>query len=221
MLNLDRITLVCVTSVDFIGHINALLKSMEKIKFARAVFVSDRKPDLLPDFIDWEDCGEKLDYDGFSKYMLYNLTDHVHTDFCLTIHADGYVLRPDLWTDEFLNYDYIGAPWPLLYTAFIDPFDNHIRVGNGGFSLRSKRLLDVPKNIDIPFDVNKNDFYRHMGWNAFSEDANICVHNRHLYQLMGCKFSPVSLAARFSTEAEVPESVESFGYHKFLPAWAE
>ena len=37
--------------------------------------------------------------------------------------------------EEFLKYDYIGAPWP------IDQDDNLKGVGNGGFSLRSKSKL--------------------------------------------------------------------------------
>ena len=60
-----------------------------------------------------------------------------------------------------------------------------------------------------------------MNAGSYNEDGNICVHNRHLYELMGCKFAPVEVAARFSTENNVPETVQSFGFHKRLPTWAQ
>ena len=31
----------------------------------------------------------------------------------LTIWTDGFIVHPEMWRDEFLKYDYIGAPWPL------------------------------------------------------------------------------------------------------------
>jgi Protein of unknown function (DUF5672) len=220
MLDLSKVTLVAITSVDFDDHIVSLQKSMQHAKFARVVLATHEKPENLPDDIIWEDTGRKLNYEQFSEYCIYHMTKHVHTDFCLHVHADSWIIRPDLWTDEFFNYDYIGAPWPLSYEAFVDPFGRHIRVGNGGFSLRSKMLLDVPSNIIIPFEVNEGDFYKHMNAGSYNEDGNICVHNRHLYELMGCKFAPVEVAAKFSFENPVPETVESFGFHKHLPSWA-
>ena len=50
--------------------------------------------------------------------------------------------------DDFLKYDYIGAPWPKTQN------DNKLNVGNGGFSLRSrKHMIEVIETID-PSDVN-------------------------------------------------------------------
>lgn len=219
MLILDNVTLISVTSIKIEEHIQSLIKSSSEIQFAKIILVSHEKPLDLPSFITWENSNQKFDDNiSYSKYMIYDLTNHIDTNFCLTVQADGYIIRPNLWTNDFLSYDYIGAPWPLSYTAFIDPFGKHIRVGNGGFSLRSKRLLDVPKHIEIPFEVNGGNFYKHT-WNQYNEDVNISVHNRHLYELMGCKFAPVEIASKFSTEYDVPESVESFGFHKFFPYW--
>lgn len=221
MLDLSNVTLLAITSVKFDEHIASLQRSMQCAKFAKVVLATHEKPNNLPDDIVWEDIGKKINYEQFSEYCIYHMTDHVHTDFCLHVHDDSWILRPDLWIEEFFDYDYIGAPWPLSYEAFVDPFGRHIRVGNGGFSLRSKRLMNVPKHIHIPFEVNEGNFYKHMNANSYNEDGNICVHNRHLYELMGCKFAPVEVAARFSTENNVPETVQSFGFHKRLPIWAQ
>ena len=37
--------------------------------------------------------------------MVYELKDHIKTDFCLVVHADGFVIHPELWRDEFLDYE--------------------------------------------------------------------------------------------------------------------
>ena len=124
------------------------------------------------------------------------------------------------WTDEFLEWDYIGAPWQISDNAFIDPYGNHQRVGNGGFTLRSKKLLNVPSIENIPFEVNQGNFYKHMNAGAYNEDGNICVHNKHLFEKHGCKFAPVELAARFSHEEPCPETEavkKPFGFHRYLP----
>jgi hypothetical protein len=134
----------------------------------------------------------------------------------LLIHYDGYVIRPHKWQDSFLDWDYIGSPWPIKNDAYIDPFGNHIRVGNGGFSLRSKKLLDVPSITEVPFEVNIGNFYKHMNAGSYNEDGNICVHNRHIFEKYGCKFAPVEVAAHFSQENDVPEimGIDAFGFHK-------
>jgi hypothetical protein len=81
-------------------------------------------------------------------------------------------------------------------------------------------LLDVPKHAHIQFDVNWGDFYKHMNVGFTSEDGNICVHNRHIYEALGCKIAPIEVAARFSHERPLPETqgITPFGFHYFLPA---
>jgi hypothetical protein len=54
----------------------------------------------------------------------------------LTFQLDTLLLR--FGVDEFLEYDYIGAPWTK-------PFENKL-VGNGGLSIRSKNvMLEISK----------------------------------------------------------------------------
>ena len=113
MLDLSNVTLLAITSVKFDEHIASLKRSMQNVKFGRVVLATHEKPNNLPDDIIWEDIGKKINYEQFSEYCIYHMTDHVHTDFCLHVHDDSWILRPDLWTDEFFDYYYIGAPWPL------------------------------------------------------------------------------------------------------------
>ena len=92
-------------------------------------------------------------------------------------------------------------------------------MGNGGFSFRSKKLLDVPARAYIHFDVNWGDFYKHMNAESTSEDGNICVHNRHIYEALGCRIAPIEVAARFAHEKPIPETkgITPFGFHYHLP----
>lgn len=194
---------------------------MQKIDFADVILIGSVPPRKLPQNIRFERAiGNQLDsIDAYSWYCIYDLWRHVNTTHVLIVQADGYVLNPSEWNDVFLNYDYIGAPWNISEHAYIDPFGTHQRVGNGGFSLRSKKLLQVPMTTEIPWEINKNDFYNHMGVGLYSEDGNICVHNRHLFQEAGCIFAPLEIALSFSVEQKVVEydGRKTFGFHKKIP----
>ena len=159
--------------------------------------------------------------DEYNYYILYHLHKHITTEFCLLIQDHAFIINPDAWREEFFSYDYIGAPWPIRDRAYITPYGEHQRVGNGGFSFRSKKLLEVPRVQWIPFrvaDVAK-DFYKMFGGNNTNEDGNICVHNKHLYEMHGCKIAPVEVAKYFSYESPVPENqgIIPFGFHNNLP----
>lgn len=221
MLNLLDVTLICVSSVNFDHTLYAFKKSMEKINFGDVKLVSDQNP---PGFnesgISIEKCEPINSIDAYSHYMIFDLHKHVSTSHCLVIQADGFVINPEQWDPLWLTYDYIGAPWEYVDHAYLDPWGNHQRVGNGGFSLRSKKLLEVPLNAHVHFNVNWGNFYKHMNANDTAEDGCICVHNRHIYEVLGCKFAPIEVASRFSHEKLLPETkgIKPFGFHYHLPA---
>jgi tetratricopeptide (TPR) repeat protein len=115
----------------------------------------------------------------------------------LVIQWDGYVVNPAAWTDAFLQYDYIGAPWGFHNDAH--------RVGNGGFSLRSSRLL---RALSDP-DISETD----------PEDEMICRRYRPLLEeRYGIRFAPEALAARFSFETTYFED-QPFGFHGLFNMW--
>jgi hypothetical protein len=72
----------------------------------------------------------------------------------------------------------------------------------------------------VPWEVNVGTFYRHEGAGLYSEDGNICVHNRHIYEDEGCRWPDVSLALDFSVESRVTEykGALTFGFHKRFPS---
>lgn len=58
--------------------------------------------------------------------------DLIHSERVLFFQEDGFLLRDGI--EDFLSWDYIGAPWPLSFNM---PKPG---IGNGGFSLRNVAL---------------------------------------------------------------------------------
>lgn len=185
MLKLPQVTLICLTGLNIPGHEEAIRKSCEGIEFGAVKLIESPSKDI----------------NEWNHKILYKLAWYVDTDFALLIHDDSRVIHPEKWTDEFLKYDYIGAPWP----AGSQP----VRVGNGGFSLRSKKLLNAFNALNLPFTDN--------GTGYFNEDGQICVYHRKALEDYGIKFAPVELASQFSRELPCRDSeAETFGFHKYL-----
>jgi hypothetical protein len=63
------------------------------------------------------------------------------------VQYDGMAANKMHWSDDYYNYDYIGAPWPDRFT-WIRPEE---KVGNGGFSLRSMKLIEALRDPFIKF----------------------------------------------------------------------
>lgn len=188
---------------------NILITSLDLVKTFGTLY---KEHDI--EFLPYENTIENMN--EYSKFMVFDLYKYFDTDFVLTTQHDGFVINADRWSENFLYYDYIGAPWPIKDDAFLSPFGEHIRVGNGGFSLRSKKLTEVPINFEVQWDCTSGDFYKHFNQNNFNEDGCISVHNRHVYENAGCKFAPLEVALLFSKETEIEENkfIKTFGFHK-------
>jgi len=227
MLDLSRITLIAIDNTSRVSDtIKAIYTCIEQANFGSVKLITSKeiierhKNTLEQDNIVLEEMVFPItEINEYSKYCLYELHRHVDNQHCLLIQDHAFIVNPNAWSDEFYEYDYIGAPWPYQENSYVTPFDEHIRVGNGGFSLRSKKLLEVPLKREIPFDCTTGDFYKHFNANNFAEDGNICVHNRHMFIEEGCKFPSAEVAARFSYETPVPENqgLIPFGFHFNLP----
>jgi hypothetical protein len=147
--------------------------------------------------------------DEWNYAIIYRLGGYIDTEFAILIHADGFVVNPESWKKEFLDYDYIGAPWPLPHDdfSFRDINGEIIRVGNS-VSLRSKKLIDLPVKLNLewkPF----HGFY--------NEDGFITVNNRHIYKEHGMKFADLDIARYFSHECMIPEieGIKPFMFHRY------
>ena len=231
MTELSDVTLISVDTTDNLdGTLKGIYTSMMGINFGAVKLITTKEQikkntDLKEEGITLEEPVREIkNYNDYNYYVIYCLHNHVETSHCLLVQPDGFVLFPDKWDDEWLKYDYIGAPWPLVKDSYIDPFGNQHQVGNGGFCLRSKKLLEVPTKVEVPWETNNSDFYwMPPGVVNYHEDGNICVHNRHIFVEQGCEFAPVDVAVRFSQENRIPEceGITPFGFHYRLPPGVE
>lgn len=193
MINLPNVTIICIDGVNPNIGIKALIYSIKDISFAKSYILSHIKPDNIPAGIEYVSI-PKLTHHTYSGFVLSELYKFVDTDFCLLINDDGFIINPHLWTDEFLKYDYIGAPWRSHYP--------HARVGNGGFSLRSRKFVNLCSSIV---------------WKGEHEDAACCIFNKTFMEVNGCKYAPLEVAMKFSLESKIPECDydlnKTFGFH--------
>ena len=186
---LPDVTLVAVSDVAIAATARALAISQQGLRFAETLLLTSREapPGLCATSRAIEPIASR---EAYSRFMLRDLHRHIATSHALCVQWDGYVLDPARWDPEFLEYDYIGAPW--LH------FGDGMRVGNGGFSLRSARLLEACATLDVADEA---------------EDMAICrTHRPVLEQRFGMRFAPADLARRFAFERAAPNHDE-FGFH--------
>lgn len=210
---LPDVTLVAMTSVDIYETLKAMEYSMREIEFGDAVIVTHKKPLFMPKGIRYSHTDKLDNIDKFNYKMTYELGEHIRTNYALIVHADGFVIHPENWRDEFLEYDYIGSPWPLPANdyAYRDSRGEICRVGNS-VSIRSKRLMDYPKTHDLPWEKGFDDFY--------NEDIFLCCMHKNEMEDDGLRWAPIEKAVLFGREHPLPENkgIEPFVFHKW---WGE
>jgi hypothetical protein len=216
MKKLNDVTLVCITSIKLNESWMSVRHCMNQLEFGEVKFITHGSSVVSKDGISVEKCRYLTSSEAYSHFLIFDLHRYINTKYCLIVQYDGFILDPEMWDDDFYNYDYIGAPWPSVENHYLDPFGNTHRVGNGGFSFRSKKLLEVSTHEYIPcVSTTHGDFYRHHGNGYFAEDYNICVHNAHIYERFGCVFAPYEVACKFSRECTVDSYLQrkTFGVH--------
>jgi hypothetical protein len=171
MIDLPDVTVVAVDGVARELTYLALHRTLAQIKPAEVIF-----PEIELKTADEADA------------CLWGICATVKTSHALVIQYDGYVLDDAMWKTEYLNYDYIGAPWP----------HEGLQIGNGGFSLRSKRMMR--------FLVEQDEFPL-----ATPEDAMICLNYKKDLEKEGFRWPPNHIAHQFSFE-RCPKR-RSFGFH--------
>ena len=186
-LNLKDVTLVCIDTVHPCDTVLAFEHTLSLCSFP-AVKLFTNIPAYPVPGVEIVHVGVNS-FESYSRFCVKELDACIDTPFCLIIQHDGFVVNSAMWTDEFLNYDYIGAVWWHVGN----------RVGNGGFSLRSKKLLQIGKELNIT-EYNP-------------EDKIICISQREAYENRGCKFAPFEIANKFSIENSHYQG--QFGFHGF------
>jgi hypothetical protein len=196
-LNLKNVTICAADCVTPSLTARALKRSTDLCNFADAVLFSDSKiADKCFRTVAIEKLQSKNDY---SKFILKDLVRYICTPFVLLVQWDGYVLEPSAWVPDFFEYDLIGAKWHW--------YKDHMTVGNGGFTLRSQKLLKAVSDERYPFVLD------------VPEDHQICrIYRPKLTSDFGIRFAPELLADRFSYERPRPDA-PTFGFHGLFNMW--
>ncbi|VWD13626.1 hypothetical protein BLA39750_03401 [Burkholderia lata] len=211
-MTLSTVTALCVDTIHH-GSALAACRVMAQLGFAEVVLVTDdaidRHPDAasLPPGVRIECIAPLTGIGAYSRFLLDTMIEHVRTPHVLVFQWDGFVLDATRWWPGYLEYDYIGAPWPSSFgrTGRV--------VGNGGFSLRSMKLLRALREIR-PDSGDR------------PEDHVICIDlAERLENEFGIRFAPVEVAKYFSIEhyslpnfSDSPHwsRVGTFGFHGFF-----
>lgn len=189
--NLSSVTLVAVSSVALPATTRALELSIEQAEFGAVLLLSSQPPRNCSSEIEWRPIAPISSRSQYSQFMLKELASHITSEFALCIQWDGFVLDGSRWQQQFLKYDYIGAPWPH--------FDDGHRVGNGGFSLRSQRLLQACTELENPGCEPEDIVISRTKRNWLETEKTIC-------------FAPEEVAREFAFERHLATGAE-FGFH--------
>ena len=184
--------------------LRSMLIAMDQVDFKRSVLITDSSKTELSLFektinknnievydmkVDLNDNLQDDDENriGFCESFVQQTNKYITDDFCLNVQHDSTIIDSNKWTDQYLNYDYIGAPWPMHIIQATDMVAGRIDnipnvVGNGGFSLRTRKFVEESAKL---------------GWEHKNEDLNICVFNYERMTQAGIRFAPPELAAQF------------------------
>jgi hypothetical protein len=196
------ITLIIVDNVNHDLARFSIEKTLSTIPCKEVITFSDRPIIEGAKFVP---IRKNINLYDYSEIMTKQLWTHVETEHVITIQWDGMAVNKDLWDDNFLNYDYIGAlwKWPIFTQT----------VGNGGFSFRSRKLIEALRDNNVRLGTELS---------GQNEDVAIAVEYRELMEeKYGIKYATPEVASKFATENVW--NGPSFGFHglwnipRFLP----
>lgn len=194
MLKLPDVTLVLIETREHDLAQLALEDCERQVEFGEVLVFTDRPSQFLQAnrrVITVEDWPTKL---GWSRCFWFEVPLHLRTSHALGIQWDSWVVAPQMWKGDYLRYDYVGAPWW---------YKDGMNVGNGGFCLRSTRLLRYIRKHRAQFPC----------LNALDDDL-YCRGYRPKLQAAGFEWAPEPLAQDFSFECVRPNSAAlHFGFH--------
>ena len=133
------VTLICVDTLDCARDKAALVKCLDKVPFKNVRFIGP--------------CNElntSMPLSAYSDFCIRHLHEYFETSHCLIVQHDGWICNGSKWQDSFLDFDFVGciANWS-------EPSMTG-KGGCGGFSLRSRRLMELASRIAVnthPEDV--------------------------------------------------------------------
>jgi len=173
MLSLPNVTLCCVYDRVHELHRLAIDECLQRATFGGVV------------------TGPPPDGMTYERFVHHELPKQITTSHLLLIQWDSWIINAGAWHDEFLEYDYVGAPWW---------YKDRYNVGNSGFCLLSKRLMEFLAEHENEFPIGQP--YDHV----------LC--REYQKRLPQFKWAPDTLAWHFAFERTAAYPLqEVFGFH--------
>lgn len=204
MVNLSRleneVTLVCIDCVDARRAEQAIDLCKKQVNFKNVALLTSQETSH-PNAVKIPSIDNINEY---SDFCVHDLHRYFSTPHCLIVQHDGWITDPTQWDDSWLNYDYIGVDcrWARARRGG----------GVGGFSLRSKRLLEATDDrLARPCGIH--------------EDYEIAVKCRSRFEEFS--FSPTCVCARWGVDCHevglpnpyiyLDDDLPTFGVHRRFP----
>lgn len=200
ILKLKNVTLIGADGFNVERLIHAANISCKGIEFG-AVKILSHLPSDDPRVIKIRPLLSSKDY---SQFVLKEIVNYVDTEYMIIFQHDGFPIRPEAWSEDFLKYDMVGASWKFRLEK---------RTANGGFSLRSRKMMEAIRDDDAIYLQNDN-----IITNYAEDHVLFFIYREYLEEKHGVKIAPEELCDRFSIEAwGVPDNKYkgSFGFHGF------
>jgi hypothetical protein len=142
----------------------------------------------------------------YSIFCLKELYKYVDTAHLLIVQHDGWILNPRKWNNDWLKYDYMGAI-----------FNQEDVMGAGGFSFRSKALMEAVSKKYPDFDGSEEHAQKLQAGIAYYEDGEIAIHQRKPLEAEGFLFPSLTEAAQFCQGGNPSQHLfrtQPFGFHR-------
>ncbi len=150
---------------------------------------------------------DNLNQTTYSKFLASKeFWNYLNGEKILIYQEDSIIFHGNINT--FLQYDYIGAPWPK------NQDDNRLLVGNGGFSLRSKSvMLQIIDKISIENTKYNSWTLKFMKGNKLTIGPEDVYFSKNMLDYDIGQVAPYEVAKKFSMETQYSENV--LGGHNF------
>ena len=194
---INSLTIVSVADTKITESISSLKKSTSEIKFEEILLFTSKSFNEKKAF-----SGLKIvkikplkSFKEYNHFIIYELFKYIKTSHILIVQWDGFILNPKKWDNAFYKYDYIGAPFIPRANDFKfcrDKNNNFYSVGNGGFTIRSRSLLEAPAKFALEDNFEYTNFH---------EDGFFSVYHRKFLESKGFKWAPFTIAKSFALES--------------------
>lgn len=195
MLNLSSVSLLCWCTENHAAASKAFDFSRRDISYRNHLLFTDKPEAFSVDAKTVVTVVEPLacKQDGcvIQCTRSFDMLLPIMGEFTLGIQHDGFPINPQVWTDDFLAWDFTGS---LMWNAVN---------GNNGFCLSSRKYYECIRGLVL----------QPTHESCFPSDQVLNAKHRAEMEMQGCRYAPDDLCRRFARENMPPYGDDVFGGH--------